>query len=231
MKNTSTFIGTKPLDELIKEEEERISRQIKRLLVKLNKDQYYVPNADDIRLMSLHPSDEFKYEIPDSIKQGCRNRQTKDKVQSDADWDNFFMNLAESVGPKSKDPNRKVGAVIVGKHKQVLSVGFNGLARGVVDDPGIVPTRYERPEKYLWIEHAERNAIYNAARHGISLDDSVLYVTMPPCTDCARGIIQTGITKVVSLDAVARHMDTRWKEQWLRSVIMFDEAGVEVLFI
>ena len=73
-------------------------------------------------------------------------------------WDEYFMKMAEHVKTKSKDRSTQVGAVIVGEGHVVLSVGYNGFPRGVNDD---IDSRYERPAKYMWTEHAERNAIFS----------------------------------------------------------------------
>jgi dCMP deaminase len=124
--------------------------------------------------------------------------------QADADsienWDQYFLSMAALVSTKSKDPSTKVGAVIVGRDKQVLATGYNGFPRGVTDCCTEVPERYERPAKYAYTEHAERNAIYHAARSGVSLLGSTLYVQYdaPPCADCARAIVQAGITTLVT---------------------------------
>lgn len=111
-------------------------------------------------------------------------------------WHEFFLKMAELVSQKSKDRSTKIGAVIVGPDNEVRSVGFNGFPRGIDDDIG---GRHERPAKYQWTEHAERNAIYNAARVGIPIAGCVMYVTghAIACTDCARGIIQSGLTKII----------------------------------
>lgn len=118
------------------------------------------------------------------------------------DWDEFFLGLAEHVSIKSKDRSTKVGAVIVGPDNEVLSLGWNGFPRGVGDDPEWYDNRYNRPDKYEWTEHAERNAIFNAARHGIALRGSTMYTTHAPCASCARAIVQSGITSVRSGDQV-----------------------------
>ena len=142
-------------------------------------------------------------------------------------WDIYFMGMAEYISTKSKDPNTKVGAVIVGPDKEIRSTGYNGMPRGVLEH--LNPERYERPEKYFWIEHAERNAIYNAARMGISLKGCTLYHTpMFPCSDCCRGIIQVGIVEVVSPDMI---LDDKWGQEALRSKQMFKEAGIKVRYI
>ena len=110
-------------------------------------------------------------------------------------WTEYFINIAEQVKEKSKDINTQIGAVIVGKDKEILTTGYNSFPRGLNDE---LPERQERPEKYFWFEHAERNAIYNAARIGVSLKESTVYLTSGlPCMDCARGLIQAGVKKVV----------------------------------
>ena len=78
-------------------------------------------------------------------------------------WDNRFLSMAKLIATWSRDRSTKVGAVIVGPNREVRSVGYNGFPRGVND---AIESRYERPGKYDWTEHAERNAIYNAARYG-----------------------------------------------------------------
>lgn len=103
-------------------------------------------------------------------------------------WALRYINLAKHIKEWSEDRSTKVGAVIVNKRNRIISVGYNGFPTGVIDKD----TRHERPNKYDFTEHAERNAIYNAER---SLVDSTLYLdTFPcPCVDCARAIIQSGI--------------------------------------
>ena len=86
-------------------------------------------------------------------------------------WKDYFVSIAEQVKEKSKDIKTKIGAVIVGKDNEILSTGYNSFPRGLDDN---VVQRQERPEKYFWFEHAERNAIYNAARIGVSLKQSTV---------------------------------------------------------
>lgn len=142
-------------------------------------------------------------------------------------WDNFFMTLAFLVAMKSKDKSTKVGAVIVDpRTNSVLSMGYNGLPRGVDDE---IPERHERPEKYHWFEHAERNAIYNA--NGVRY--AKMYTQWMPCTDCARGIIQAGISEVViyqSPDNLEGQFADRWREAATRTIDMFEEASVVYRF-
>ena len=101
-------------------------------------------------------------------------------------WHERFMDVAELVRTWSKDPSTKVGAVVVGPDREIRSTGYNGLVRGVDDNK---PERLERPTKYDFFEHAERNAVYNACLIGASLKGCVIYVTAMPCPDCARAII------------------------------------------
>ena len=109
-------------------------------------------------------------------------------------WDNRFMELAEFVSQWSKDRSRKVGAAIVDSRNTIVSMGWNGMPRGVNDD---VEERHARPAKYLFAAHAEANAIFNAAAIGTSTLGCTMYVTLFPCDKCAMAIIQSGIAKVV----------------------------------
>lgn len=140
------------------------------------------------------------------------------------DWDSRYLEMARLVAGWSKDRSTKVGAVIVGEAGQILSTGFNGFPRGVNDD---VDERHERPAKYLYTEHAERNAIYNAARLGVQLLDSRMYVDWPPCSDCARGIIQAGIGEVV-IGFAAGVVPERWDGNFAVSAEMLYEAGITI---
>jgi dCMP deaminase len=147
---------------------------------------------------------------------------------SQSNWHKFFVSMAELASTKSKDRSTKVGAVIVGTSNNVLSIGFNGFPRGVNDD---VEARHERPLKYSLTEHAERNAIYNAARHGIRLEGATLYLNCGglPCDDCARAIIQSGIIKVVSMNKPFNGAGGIWEEKERVSAEMFKESGVKVV--
>jgi len=142
-------------------------------------------------------------------------------------WVDYFRNLAHNVKLKSKDERTKVGAVIVGKGKEIVSTGYNSFPRGIKDNR---KERQERPEKYYWFEHAERNAIYNASRIGVSTKECTMYLTCGmPCADCARGIINAGINRIFIERAQGPSSD-KWVEHAERSWEMFDEAGVNVQF-
>lgn len=137
-------------------------------------------------------------------------------------WDQYFMQMVELVSTRSKDMHTRIGCVIVGPHHEVRSTGYNGFPRGIDDDK---PERQWRPEKYYYFEHGERNAIYNAVRCGIALEGCIMYVKGTPCADCARAIIQSGITEVV---LSTFQLKERWKESCIAGHAMLTEAGVHV---
>jgi len=140
-----------------------------------------------------------------------------------ADWDHRFMELARRVATWSKDKSRQVGCVIVGPDNVVRAIGFNGFPRGLNDDD---EARHQRPAKYLWTEHAERNSIYTAARNGVALAGTRMYLPWFPCVDCARAIAQSGI---VELNVNAPDLsDPQWGDSFGVSIELLDEAGVRV---
>ena len=145
---------------------------------------------------------------------------------SKTNWTDRFLELADVLSGWSKDKSRGVGAVIVDDFHRVISVGYNGFPRGVNDD---IESRHERPAKYMYTEHAERNAIYSAASHGSRTAGCTIYLRWYPCCDCARGIIQSGIKKVVCDEP--DFGDKRWGEKFKVSHEMFNEAGVFVEYI
>jgi dCMP deaminase len=145
-----------------------------------------------------------------------------------AEWDSRFLRLAREIATWSKDQSTKVGAVIVGPDRTPGPYGYNGFPRTIDDERA---TRHERPVKYRWTEHAERNAIYNAARIGVAVKGCTMYVTHLPCADCARAIIQVGITRVV-VDAeslVDAGFIERWNEDMQITREMLDEASVTLV--
>lgn len=141
-------------------------------------------------------------------------------------WNYRFWSMANLVASFAKDKGRKVGAVIVNEDKRVLSVGFNGMPQGINDE---IESRHARPEKYFWTEHAERNCIYSASRLGVSLINTSMYVTLFPCSGCARAIIQTGIKQVYTKKP--NFPDETYGNDWIVSLEMLNEANVEVNFL
>jgi len=146
-------------------------------------------------------------------------------------WHDYFIDVARLVSTKSKDRSTKVGAVLVNESNSILSTGFNGFPRDVNDD---VEERHDRPAKYTYTEHAERNAIFNAARVGVSTEGSILYLNFapPPCADCSRGVIQAGISKVIGppelFSGVGKN-SSGWSYELSAGSEMLNEAGVQCL--
>jgi dCMP deaminase len=143
-------------------------------------------------------------------------------------WQDYFRNIAQQVKLKSKDWHTQIGVVIVGKDNEIVSTGYNSFPRGIDDSR---PERQERPEKYFFMCHAEQNAIYNAARIGVSTKGCTMYMTCGmPCADCTKAIINAGIEKIVieqnGMGSGAN--DGIWTEHGLRSITMFIEAGMDI---
>lgn len=135
-------------------------------------------------------------------------------------WDEYFMGIATLSSMRSKDPNTRVGACIVNNEKKIISVGYNGMPTGCSDD--IMPWDREgdfENTKYAYVCHAELNAILNCTA---SLKNATLYVTLFPCNECAKAIIQSGIKKVIFLDN--KYKGTSENNA---SVRLFDTAGIE----
>jgi dCMP deaminase len=113
-----------------------------------------------------------------------------------SDWDAYFSELAQTVAQKSRDPDCKVGAVIV-RDELVVSTGYNGLARRIPDNLSILK---DKKQKLAWICHAEQNAVCNAARSGVTCLNTSIYVNKFPCFLCLQTIIQSGIRRIATLD-------------------------------
>jgi dCMP deaminase len=114
-------------------------------------------------------------------------------------WEEYFMGIAILSSKRSKDPNTQVGACIVSKDNRIISVGYNGFPKGCSDNE--YPwDREGNPldTKYMYVVHAELNAILNA--RGKNLDETSLYVTLFPCNECAKAVIQSGIERIIYLD-------------------------------
>jgi len=142
-------------------------------------------------------------------------------------WVEYFRTLSHPVKLKSKDDSTQIGAIIVGKDKEIVSTGYNSFPRGIDD---FKKERQEKPEKYFWFEHGERNAIYNAARIGVSTKGCTMYLSCGvPCSDCARGIINAGIVRIFC-ERGGGAKGIKWAESAERSWEMLDEAGVSVQF-
>ena len=137
-------------------------------------------------------------------------------------WDEYFMAMAKLSALRSKDPNTKVGACIVDPDHKVVSNGYNGMPRGI-DETKVSWNKGEGLDsKYLYVCHAEFNAILNT-RNGSALKGCTLYVTLFPCNECAKAIIQTGIKEVV-YECDKYHDVTEFKA----SRLLLELAGVKV---
>lgn len=147
------------------------------------------------------------------------------EVEERVSWRDRWIGMAEHVATWSKDPSTKVGAVIVDDHQRLLSIGWNGFPRGVADDGRL----HDRPVKYSLTVHAEMNAIYNAGLNGVPLFGSTLYVYgLPVCSDCAKGVIQSGVRYVfMRADLTAG----KWAKSFELTSEMFREAGVTYDFV
>lgn len=143
-------------------------------------------------------------------------------------WDKRYLALAEHISTWSKDPSRKIGAVAVGEKGQVLAQGYNGFPRGIDDQESMYENKVI---KYQHVVHAEMNCIYNATYNGTSLDGATMYIHgLPVCSECAKGIIQVGIKRVVT-EEILTSTPERWVESTQLTKKMFDEAGVIYDFI
>ena len=112
-------------------------------------------------------------------------------------WDEYFMGVAKLSAMRSKDPNTQVGACIVSEDNKILSMGYNGFPKGCSDDEFPWDKMDEDPynRKYFYVTHSELNAILNY--RGGSLEGSKIYVTLFPCNECAKAIIQAGIKTII----------------------------------
>ena len=136
-------------------------------------------------------------------------------------WDMRFLDLATHISEWSKDPSTKVGCVVVGPDREIRSTGFNGFPRGILDSDDRLT---DRDLKYPLICHAEENAIIHAARIGLALKGCTAYVTWPPCTRCARSLIQAGISEIVIPSGL--EIPDRWKTDFETSMGLLREAEV-----
>ena len=125
----------------------------------------------------------------------------------------------------SKDNSTKVGALFLCPNTNVvLSMGYNGMPRGIAEED---PKRWEKPTKDMYVEHAERNAIYNACRKGTCLEGSICIVSMFPCCDCARGLIQSGVHQLVTYPP----KEGRWKDNCNTAKELILEAGIDLILL
>ena len=136
-------------------------------------------------------------------------------------WDEYFMGVAMLSAKRSKDPNTQVGCAIVNSDKKIIGIGYNGFPKSISDDE--LPWEREGSyldTKYPYVVHAEANAILNSTR---SLEGSTLYVTLFPCNECAKLLVQSGIKEVVYL--LDKHHDS---DETVASRRILKLAGVKL---
>jgi len=136
-----------------------------------------------------------------------------------------FVNACDRVTSYSDDPHRKVGCVIT-KGDEIIVEGANKILNGAK----VTPERLERPAKYIWIEHAERAAIYKAARKGIPLEGTTMYLNWWPCIDCCRAIINSGIKQMIVPNRPDFN-DEKWGDQFMVTSEMINEVGIDVIYM
>ncbi len=143
------------------------------------------------------------------------------KRQDYLSWDEYFMGIAVLSAKRSKDPSTQVGACIVNRDKRIMSMGYNGMPRCCSDDE-FPWDKNDNPldSKYLYVCHAELNAILNCDRGNVR--DCICYTTLFPCNECAKAIIQSGISEVVYMED--KYADS---DSVIASKKMFDTAGVK----
>jgi dCMP deaminase len=151
-------------------------------------------------------------------------------VKESEKWGRRYMDMARLISTWSKHPEFKVGALAVGDFGQILSEGYNGWPRSSLQEEAMgrqSPTQGEAPSLTI---HAEMNVIYNASLNGLSLRGSTLYVfPMYPCLECAKAIVQVGITRICYQETDAMLEATpRWKSSWERAELLFREANIRV---
>ena len=150
----------------------------------------------------------------------------KEKVKHRKDylsWDAYFMGIAKLSALRSKDPSTQVGACIVSSDNRILSIGYNGAPNGFHDED--FPWDREGDAlntKYLYVCHAELNAILNFRGHKRDFEGAKIYVALFPCNECAKAIIQSGIKEVI-------YLSDKYKDQdnFKASKILFDKCNVK----
>lgn len=141
-------------------------------------------------------------------------------------WVKRYLDLAQAVSTWSKDPSTKIGAVAVGSQGQIISQGYNGFPRGIIDSDNRLSVK---EEKYKFVVHGEMNCIYNACLNGLSLKDTTLYVYgLPVCSECAKGIIQVGIKTVITQYGNT-NLNPKWADSNILTKQLFSETDVVYL--
>ena len=139
-------------------------------------------------------------------------------------WDLRFLKIAHEVQSWSKDPSTKCGCVLV-KDRRVIATGYNGFPANISDSLD----RYQNREfKLAAVVHAEKNALFNAAKNGSTTEGCTAYVTWPPCSQCASALIQAGVSKVIYPSP--KTAPERWRDNFILASDLLYEAGVTVIY-
>jgi len=142
--------------------------------------------------------------------------------------DTHWLALCASKGQESPDPRTKIGCLVVAPDGNIRCAACNDYPQGLLRSIG---ERAEAPLKYVWLEHAERNAIYQAARQGLPTAGCTMFVELTPCVECARAIIQAGIIQVVvNQDRCAEYQGGKYSGEHPVAVGMLAEAGITLRF-
>jgi len=139
-------------------------------------------------------------------------------------WDLRFLRIAHEVRSWSKDPSTKSGCVLV-KYRRVIATGYNGFPANISDS---LDRYYNREFKLAAVVHAEKNALFNAAKNGSTTEGCTAYVTWPPCSQCASALIQAGVSKVIC--PVPETAPERWRYNFILAGNLLYEAGVTVIY-
>jgi len=140
------------------------------------------------------------------------------------DW-KYFLRKAYLIAQKSSDPSSQVGALLVNDEGRILAEDANRMPEGILS----APDRWKRPLKYKFVEHAERNAIFQLAKNGVATRGLTMVCTWGVCSDCARAIIQSGVKRLVTHLQAYNKTPKMWQEDIEIAFIMLREAGVEII--
>ena len=142
--------------------------------------------------------------------------------------DLYYLKEAYTLASEvSTDPSTQNGAVLVNDKGHILAWGANHFPNGVKESE----ERWTRPAKYQWVEHAERNAIFHAAKRGVKTKGLIMYCPWFACADCGRAIIQAGIKHVVGHSTKLHETSPNWKDSIAVALKMFDESGVTYRYV
>lgn len=170
--------------------------------------------------MMGHYDDSLERDHDERLERNRKSFHNKKPIKGDIKWHIRFMDLAKEISLWSKDPSTKIGAIAV-RNRRVIAQGYNGFPANIRDD---IDRLKEREVKYKYMIHAEMNMIFNAAKEGVSLQDADVYVWgLPTCSECAKGLIQSGVSTVFISEEC---LSERWAKSWEFSKDLYWESGM-----